>query len=235
MDLLWPDLGPDAAGANLRKAIHQARTAVDGARRGAAGLIEFGGDIVSLADQSVTIDTESFRSALATARRGAAADGYRHALGLYSGELLPDDPYEEWAIAPRRELREEYLAGLAEMADRLEAEGDVAGAIEAARLLVNAEPTREESHATLIRLYALGGRRSDALRRYDHLVEVLDQELGVEPSARLQRLREEISSRRAEEPELNAELWERVGIPRPVRRRRRGGQSLRQSARCRRR
>ena len=211
MDLLWPDLDAAAAGANLRKAIYQARGALNGVAHGAGRLIEFVGDAVSLAAEGLVVDIELFRLSLAAARRAGDADGYRRALGLFSGELLPDDRYEEWTSGPRRELHEEYLTGLTEMSDVLAAAGDIVGATEAVRLLVGAEPTREESHAALMRLYALAGRRGDALRQYDHLVEVLDSEMGIEPGAGVQRLREEINARQAEEPKLTAELWERVG------------------------
>src|SRR5262249_19869713 len=44
----------------------------------------------------------------------------------------------------------------------------------------------------------------------------LDGELGTEPSPATQRLHEEIRSRQADEPELSAELWERVGDLRTV-------------------
>lgn len=211
MDLLWPDLEPVAAGANLRKAIHQARAALDGVSPGAGRLLEFQNDVLSLSPDALTIDTVAFRSELTAARRSGDVEQYRHALALYSGELLPDDPYEEWTTGPRRELHEEYVAGLTEWCSGLEAEGDIEGAIEVGRTLVAAEPTREESHALIMRLYGLAGRRSDALRQYDHLAEILDHEMGAEPSARVQRLREEINARRGEEPELTAELWERVG------------------------
>ena len=163
MDLLWRDLDPAPAGANLRKAIFQARSALDGVSHGAGRLIEFVGDVVSLASEGLVVDTELFRSTLVAARRARDVDAYRRALDLFSGELLPDDPYEDWISGFRRELHEEYLAALTEMSELLGAAGNVAGAIEAARLLVVAEPTREESHETLMRLYALTGRRGDAL------------------------------------------------------------------------
>ncbi|HEY6295097.1 MAG TPA: BTAD domain-containing putative transcriptional regulator, partial [Streptosporangiaceae bacterium] len=211
MDHLWPELELAAAGANLRKAIHQARSALDGVSRGAARLIEFQNDVVSLASDGLIIDAASFLSALTAARRSGEADGYRSALAWYGGDLLPDDPYEEWADGTRRELHDAYVGGLSEWCELLEANGDIESAMEAARTLVAAEPTREESHAFLMRLYGLAGRRSDALRQYDHLSEILDHELGIEPSARVQRLREEINARRSDEPELSAELWEQVG------------------------
>ena len=211
MDQLWPDLDAAAAGANLRKAIHQARTALDGASRGGARLLEFQRDILSLASDGLVVDVVSFRSSLTSARRSGDIEAYRAALGWYRGDLLPEDPYEEWADAPRRELHEEFVAGLSELGSLEEAHGDIARAIETGRRLVAADPAREESHAFLMRLYGLAGRRGDALRQYDHLAEVLDHHLGMEPSAAVQRLREEINARRAEEPELTAELWERVG------------------------
>jgi DNA-binding SARP family transcriptional activator len=211
MDLLWPELEVSAAGANLRKAIHQARSALDEVSRGAARLIEFQNDVVSLAPDGLIVDAASFLSALTAARRSGDADGYRSALAWYGGDLLPDDPYEEWADAARRELHDAYVGGLSEWCVLLEANGDIESAMEAARTLVAAEPTREESHAFLMRLYGLAGRRSDALRQYDHLSEILDHELGIEPSAQVQRLREEINARRSEEPELSTELWEQVG------------------------
>lgn len=211
LELLWPDLDASAAGANLRKAIHQARSALDGVSQGAAGLIEFGGDVVALAVPDTVVDVDTFRSALTTARRAASADAYRQALDRYEGDLLPEDLYEEWAAGPRRALREDYQAGLHELADLVEVDGDIAGAIEVVRRQVTSDPLREESHASLMRLYSLAGRRADALHQYDHLAELLDTELGVEPGAEVQRLREEIKSRQGDDPELTADLWERVG------------------------
>jgi DNA-binding SARP family transcriptional activator len=211
MDLLWPELEQAAAGANLRKAIHQARSALNEAKRGAGHLISFENDVLSLVPEGLTVDTDSFRSALTVARRSGDHEAYRKAIDFYRGELLPDDGYESWAADSRRELHEDHVAGLSEWCALLEAQGEIEEAIEAGRLLVAAEPTREESHVLLMRLYGLAGRRTDALRQYDHFAELLDQELGLEPSVSAQRLREEINASRAEEPDLTAELWERVG------------------------
>lgn len=179
MVALWPELDPAATGASLRKALHHARNALEGVVSGAGALIRSDGDLLTLAAAGLSLDVELFRTSLSAARRARDVDGYWRALELYQGELLPDDRYDDWAGAPRRELQGEFCAGLGELAAMLEAGGDLGTATEVMRRLVAAEPTREESHAGLIRLYALTGRRGDALGQYEQLVRLLDEELGL--------------------------------------------------------
>jgi DNA-binding SARP family transcriptional activator len=58
------------------------------------------------------------------------------------------------------------------------------------------EPTREEAHVGLMRLYALLGSNGEALAQYGRLEEVLLRELGTEPTASSRALREEIAAGR---------------------------------------
>jgi tetratricopeptide (TPR) repeat protein len=130
---------------------------------------------------------------------------------LYRDGLLPDDRYEEWVIGRRDELEREFLSIVEELAALLEGRGDLAGAINAVGLLIAVDPVQEDAHVRLMRLYALAGRRGEALRQFEHLREVLDRELASEPGAEAQRLYEEVRARQVSEPELSTELWERVG------------------------
>jgi DNA-binding SARP family transcriptional activator len=214
VDVLWPDLAPTAAAANLRKAVHYARRAVDA--NGGASLILSDGDLLSFPPERLSIDVDGWRALAGQARRSADPALYAEAIDLYGDGLLPDDRYEEWAIAYRNELHGEFVALLEELAALLEARGDIEGAVSAARRLVALEPLREEGHLLLVRLHALAGRRGEALRQYEQLRELLDAELGVEPSVEAQRLHEEVRAGQSAEPELTAELWERVGELRVV-------------------
>jgi DNA-binding SARP family transcriptional activator len=209
MDALWPELDPAASGPNLRKALHHARRALDapdGAR-----VISSDADFVSLPRDELWLDVEVFQTAVAAARRTGDIDEYERALSLYREGLLPEDAYEEWAVGPRDELHLEFLAVLEELAGFLEARGDLVRAVAVVRRLIAAEPLREESHTALIRLHALAGRRAEALREYEHLSRLLEKEFGTGPSPETQCLFEEIRARQAFEPELTADLWERVG------------------------
>jgi DNA-binding SARP family transcriptional activator len=205
MDALWPELGPAAEAANLRKALHHARRAL-----GDEALIVSDGDFLALPGDT-WVDVDAFRAALAEARRGGDAVAYARAIELYREGLLPDDRYDDWVLAPRDELHADYVAAVEELGTLLEAAGDVEGATRAVRRLIAAEPLREDAHARLMRLHALAGRRSEALREYERLSDLLARELDAEPSPETQRLYEEIRLRQADEPELGAELWERVG------------------------
>ena len=61
------------------------------------------------------LDAEAFAHAARAALAGQDTAGCRAALALYSGDYLPGDAYEEWALAPREELRQrEDVSGLEE-------------------------------------------------------------------------------------------------------------------------
>jgi DNA-binding SARP family transcriptional activator len=194
MDALWLELPPGPAAANLRKAVHYAR------RRGGEELIVSVGELLSL-PEGVVVDVDTFRALADRARRTADRDAYEQALDLHGDGLLPEDRYEDWAIAPREELRLEYVLLAEELAGLLESRGDVAGAIRAVGRQVAAEPLVEEPHLRLMRLYALAGRRGEALREYEHLCDLLSRELGREPGPEVQRLYEEVRARQTTEPE----------------------------------
>ncbi|HET7744523.1 MAG TPA: BTAD domain-containing putative transcriptional regulator [Gaiellaceae bacterium] len=205
MDALWPELAPAPAAANLRKALHYARRLAES--RTGEPLIESAGELVALPTDRLGVDVDEFRSTADRARRSGSVDAYAEAIALHRDGLLPDDRYEEWAIGPREELQLEYLSLLEEQAALLESRGDLPGATRALSLLIVADPLREDAHVGLMRLYALAGRRADAMRQFEHLRE----ELGTEPGLAAQRLYEEVRARQTGEPELTSELWERVG------------------------
>jgi predicted ATPase/DNA-binding SARP family transcriptional activator len=202
MDLLWPEHGRRAAANSLSQALHAARRALgpDDAQAAFSHLASQGEQLVLCPGGELWLDVEVFEEAAATARRSREPAAYRAALNLYAGELLPRDPYEEWAEVPRESLRQLSLALLVELANLHEERGEYAPAVEALRRAVAKEPTQEEAHMGLMRLYALGGRQAEALAQYTRLEESLSRELGAEPQASSRSLREEIATGRFPPP-----------------------------------
>jgi predicted ATPase/DNA-binding SARP family transcriptional activator/DNA-binding CsgD family transcriptional regulator len=195
MELLWPDSGRKAASTNLRRALHAARRILDSAA-GSRYLASENESLVLCPEGQLWVDVEAFKEVVATARRSREPAAYRAAIELYTGELLPTDRYEEWAEGRRQELRRTFLSLLVKLAKLHEQREDYEPAIEAMSRVVSAEPTNEEAHADLMRLYALSGRRAESLKQYEHLEEALSRGLGIEPAASSRALKEEIEKGR---------------------------------------
>jgi predicted ATPase/DNA-binding SARP family transcriptional activator len=182
-DTLWPDLEPEAAANNLRVALHHARQGL----RNAGATDDFlgrSGDVVSLGPpELVEVDVDNFNAALRGAWQSPDPGVSLAALDRYGGELLPEDPYEDWAAGQRTTLRTSYLTLLRRLAGLHEQRGEIGQAIAAQQRSLAAEPLDEETHAALIRLFALAGQHHLASEQYDALVDLLARELDDEPEA----------------------------------------------------
>jgi predicted ATPase/DNA-binding SARP family transcriptional activator/DNA-binding CsgD family transcriptional regulator len=192
LDTLWPDADPAAAANNLHNVLHFVRRAIDPSS--ASGIVcHLQNEQVSLGPLGrIWTDVESFESAAAVARRTQQPADYRSALGLYAGDLLPGDLYDDWTTVPREGLRSTWLSLLLELAELEEQRGSLVLAIEVLHEAVEREPALEEAHAALMQLFARMGQRQLALRQFDQLRRVLKEELDTEPTAETMRLHEEI-------------------------------------------
>jgi DNA-binding SARP family transcriptional activator len=200
MDLLWPESGRKAASNSLRNTLHAARRVLD-SDAGSRYLASEDESLVLCPKSELWVDVEAFEEASAAARRAKEPAAYRAAVDLYAGELLPEDRYEEWAESRREDLRRLYLSLLVELARIHEQRGEFGSSVEALRKCIVEEPTNQEAHTGLMRLYAQLGRHAEALGQYEDLKETLSRELGTEPDASSRALREEISAGRFPPPE----------------------------------
>jgi len=200
MDLLWPESGKKAASNNLRQTLHLARRTLHPNPQIASGYLSLSGEqLLMCPEGQLWVDVEAFEEAADTAHRSKDAAAYRAAIELYAGELLPEDRYEEWAESRRQELRQRFISLLVELAGLYEergAEEDWEPAVQALQRVLAEEPTNEEAHVGLMRLYASSGRTGEALRQYVRLSEALSRELGAEPSASTRAISEGIAAGR---------------------------------------
>jgi predicted ATPase/DNA-binding SARP family transcriptional activator/DNA-binding CsgD family transcriptional regulator len=195
MELLWPGLDPESALNNLHYALHVARRILEPADPdgGTSHYLTLRNDRLALSPEgSLWVDVEAFEGAADTARGSREPAAYRAAIDLYAGELLPQDRYEPWAEERRAQLRGLYLSLLTELAALHEERGEYGPAVESLRRVVAEERTEEGAHVGLMRLYALSGRRREALGQYERLREILSRTLGTEPGAEATRLWQEI-------------------------------------------
>jgi DNA-binding SARP family transcriptional activator len=186
IDALWPDTAVDDAGPRLHKAAHFARRTL-----GDSSALVLSGDTVSLFPGAcVVIDVDEFersgKQAIAALDRdpeewaaaAAAAD-------RWAGELLPDDPYEEWLEVPRDRLRELHQELLRRSGRWNE--------------LAMADPADEQANLARARQLAHSGNRGAALRQLERLERALRRELGVSPGPAVASLRAELLASDAHE------------------------------------
>jgi predicted ATPase/DNA-binding SARP family transcriptional activator len=181
-DALWPDLDPDAAANNLRVALHRARQRLEDAGGPAGRYLTRDGDSLVLAPpDAARVDVDDFERAVASAWRSTDPAASERAVDLYSGELLPENRYEEWTESRRAALRAAYLSLLARTSRLYEQRGELGRSIATLERATTAEPLAEELHVELIRLLALTGQRRRAMEQVVQLVRTLKRELGAEP------------------------------------------------------
>jgi DNA-binding SARP family transcriptional activator len=183
IDVLWPELDHAAGTRRLTKALHFARRAL------AAGQLRLRDDLLSLEADDLWVDVDAFEAA---ARRGDT----EQALALYTGDLLPENRFDEWAELRRAQVRAHVTRLLLDQGVDRESRGDYRGAVESFERLVGIDPVDEEAYTRLMRLAAREGHRHVAVRWYGRLVESLREELGVAPDEQLRRLYTDIVSGR---------------------------------------
>jgi DNA-binding SARP family transcriptional activator len=172
---LWPDFdGPSAS--SLRQALWLLRTGLAGSEVDPDSVLEVGQDTLGLQPElELETDVAAFEMLVADGSTEAGA-----ALALYRGDLAEGLGHECFA-ADRERLSDLYEDTLVAAAESRLAAGDAAGARAFATRVLARDPLREEAHVVLIAAYGQSGTRSQVVRQYRRLSEVLRAELAVAP------------------------------------------------------
>jgi len=183
---LWGrDLPKDVAGS-LQTFISMLRRRLTPDRERARALVVTETEAYRFATELVSLDLDRFDELLERSAREPtrlARASLEQALGLVRGDVLEDEPYATWALDLRGSYRGRVLGAHLEAADAALAELDYAPALAHAEAATALDRFSERAHrTTMLALYALG-RQHDALARYRSFRALLDDELGLEPTA----------------------------------------------------
>jgi DNA-binding SARP family transcriptional activator/tetratricopeptide (TPR) repeat protein len=197
IDLLWPESDPEAASTNLRSTIHAMRRALDPAEP-VTGLSMVFGDRDSVwlrPDVELWVDADAFELTVKHARQSAdPLPMLQRASGSYTGDYLPDDLYEDWAIERRDALKQLWTNLQFELAQEHLARGKPDAAVGELQRLLGSDRCDERAAQELMQVLIQLRRRSDALRVYQNLEQALREELGVEPSERTRDLQHQAAT-----------------------------------------
>lgn len=181
---LWPDSHRSRAAANLRSALWRGRQVGD------VTLIDHVGPRLRLAP-AVTVDLHELvaqvRDILDPTCHSPAISDWNAVVGGLSRELLPDWS-EDWLFVQRERWDQLRLHALEGMVKQLGAEERYPAALQTALVAIAIEPIRETAHRLLIEVHIAEGNAASALKHYQRYRGILQRELGVAPSQRMDQL-----------------------------------------------
>ncbi|MFZ5916956.1 MAG: ATP-binding protein [Chloroflexota bacterium] len=171
---LWPDETETAARANLRRHLHELQRKLPPASPNQPWLLVDAAEVQWNPAADFWLDVAEFE-------RLSGEDGsLAGAVALYAGDLL-QDVYEDWLFYERERLRALYQADLAQLIRIGRSCGDYARAIAWAQQLLRHDPLHEDAMRQLLALRYESGDRAGAVAEYHRFVQLLRQELGVDP------------------------------------------------------
>src|SRR5438132_11025581 len=212
VDQVWGGSPPAGAVTTLQVYLSQLRKAL----AGTAATIETRRPGYVLVIDPAAIDARRFDDLVQRAELRRAVDPaeaaarLREALALWRGPALADFAYESFASVEASRLEELRLRALELRVDADLAVGRAGDVVAELEALVAEHPLREAFWGQLMLALYRSGRQSEALRTYRRAADHLGEELGLEPSAALQRLEQSILM---QDPSIDAEPRLVAGAP----------------------
>jgi DNA-binding SARP family transcriptional activator len=185
---LWPDATPPVSRNRLHVTLHALRADLQAASPLPVVVFNEQGYAFN-PELDVWLDIEEFERDAARAEQAdrdhdveAALAACHQAIRAYRGDLLADNPYEDWILLPRERYRVQMLDLLGRAA-QLAFEAELyTESVQAAQRLLALDFCREDMHRLLMLSHARLGRPHLALRQYELCSRQLRRELGMPPA-----------------------------------------------------
>jgi DNA-binding SARP family transcriptional activator/TolB-like protein len=198
--LFWSEFSEQNARATLRQAIHEFREALQQA--GCVAVVSTR-TTVGLRPGSFSVDLDEILDILA-AREAPAALLHQERLAeaLLAGFDDLDPSFHAWLMARRQSLHDRLIRGLEE--GYRDPVVDPRRRRRLAEATLRLDPTHEEACRIVMRCAAEAGETGTAIRAYDELYRLLDEDYDMEPSTATQELIAEVKQGRFDTPAVEA-------------------------------
>src|SRR5439155_7847132 len=216
-EILWPSSTSEQAANSFGKTLYLLRRALEPELATGKGnlstYISLNHDTAVLVPEYIQIDADIFEASVKelqirvqTQRGKERTDRlsqdsqilaeFDRVLGLFTGEYLPEELYEDWTQKRRDRLRRLHSWLLEHAATLAIAHMMGLRAAEYLQTLLEYDLTDEQTHRLLMLVYARMGHRSDALNQFQQLKTILRSELNTSPLPETAELFRDIQSGR---------------------------------------
>lgn len=208
-DLIWEDLDQERIANNLRVTLSRLRKAL---KMGDDTPVNTDGQLVSLKTENLWTDVAEFSDLIEQTIRHEhplhedcpeCISRYQRAADIFNGEFLQGQtftdslPFQEWVVIQRERLHRYAINAFCKLADYYLRRGQGDQAQVFAQCQLELEPWREEAHCQLMRIFAIDDQKTAALTQFERCSEILENELGVEPSSETRELYRRIKRSRS--------------------------------------
>lgn len=190
MALLWSEQDEAHARNALNQCVHQLRRSL-----GPDVILSIGSDEIGLNASEVGSDVGAFFAALAQGEHRLALELCGSGAFMEGFHLSGAPEFERWLEATRAELTRRAAEAARALAAEAENEGDLAAAVEAARLCARLEPYDESALRRVLALMDRSGDRAAAVAAYEAFSRRIAEELELEPGPETRALVAEIRQR----------------------------------------
>ena len=199
-DKLWGGFKIENTKKYLRKALWQLQSSLDNITSCPINdLINVDPEWIEVNTRNYCwLDIETFEDAFQKVRgiRGNNLEksdcfSLKQSINLYRGDLL-DGWYQSWCILERERFKQMFIAMNSKLMSYCESNHEYESGIEFGNRLLRYEHAHERTYRRLMRIHYLAGDRTTALRLYERLKNVLQEELSVNPSERTNQLYQQI-------------------------------------------
>ena len=189
IDTLWPEADREAGRNRLRTVLTRLRSEV-------GDVVLRDGEMITLAPDTrvdlAQFETEARKAlALGSTEPTLAVAWARSAIARYRGEVLADEPYEDWAIMPREWARRTMLQLLDLCADVARLRGDLDEMRRVVEMTIDFAPYEDDRYLRAASLLLDQGNRGAALTVLRRARSAL-ADLGLEAPASVTKLERQI-------------------------------------------
>lgn len=164
--VFWPDSDEENARHALRQNLYQLKRVLG------RNWIDARAHDLRIAD-AIETDVGAFAAAIDSGAPETAARLYAGPF-LHGIHILDLKPWESWVDAQRARLARDFRGACRSWVEDCRTRGDTAAAVDAAQYWAGPDPLDDEAQHHLILALAEAGRRTDALRQYDHYCRLLE-------------------------------------------------------------
>jgi DNA-binding SARP family transcriptional activator len=183
-ELLWPAALETKAAGNLRTGMWKISHDLP-------GILSPSHDSLALSPR-VIVDWHRLQERMAMIQSPVTPPDPADIAALESAVMLPGW-YDDWVITEQERSNQRRLAALEVLAEKFLTRGDGTHCAEAAGVAAQIEPLRESPIQLLVQGHISTGNYYPAVKTFEDFRTLLTDELGVEPSPRLQHLIAEIT------------------------------------------